>query len=350
MTQTPEDPKNPYAKSFDPASAPGWNKHAADAAAPSEASAAPAPAAPTPPAPAAPPAATAPAAPAAPAQPAAWEANPYATQYHPGQGAAPAGAAAPAAPAMASAVPAPQAGALPAYPAPAAPAKRRKVWPWVLSGVGVVVVAIVAAAAILGPRLVEAVAGGFVNEDYQGEPVTAADAPANGGTMVVSSDERVAFEAPAEWVDGSSLFDSSTGSVGMPPGSEFVGVFLTADLLTSDTVPTLVVVMEGTPAGPVGATTLRTAHEGYLVGVQQGVEEQADTFWAEDSYAVTTALGLEGFRADIGATVQDTSVVASEFTFGHGDKMVFVQVMNYQGVADEEAIAAVLDTLRIDAE
>lgn len=344
MTQTPEDPQNPYAKSFDPASAPGWNKQAADAADPNAAPPAPAPAAPA-----------APTAPQAPAQPAAWETNPYAAQYHPGQGATQPAAPAQPAPAMAAA-PAPQPGALPAYaaapayPAPTVPAKRRKVWPWVVSGVGVVVVGIVAAAAILGPRLVEAVAGGFQNESYQGEPVTAADTAVNGGTLVVSSDERVAFEAPAEWVDGSSVFDPGTAATGMPPGSEFVGVFLTSDLLMSDTVPSLVIVMEGTPVGPVGASALRTAHEGYLVGVQKGIENQADTFWAEDSYAVTTALGLEGFRADVGATVQGTRVVASEFTFGHGDKMVFVQVMNYEGTADEEAISAVLDTLRIDAE
>lgn len=227
-----------------------------------------------------------------------------------------------------------------------APPRKRKVWPWVVGAVGLLVV--------VGGGLAALAVGaigsmnGDQNENYVGEPVTAGDAPTVGVDVLVSDDERVAFEVGADWVDAAEFIDVSAFEVKGNDDVETVGVYYTADPLSSAEAPSLVIVMAGSPTRELGSSAVEATHKGFLKGMTSGASEaEMDTTFA-DAAPVTTALGLDGLVTVARVNVQGVDVRLEGYTFVRSDRYVAVMVTNYSGKEDAAASSLVLDTLRID--
>ena len=233
-----------------------------------------------------------------------------------------------------------------APPAWAPPAAKRKAWPWVVGVLGFLVVAGGAAAVGLG------VLGDLTadqNANYDGAPVTMADAPTIGSEVVVSPSGSVAFEIDSGWVPVGSYLDLEAVSASLPPEASFVGAFFTSDPTTArSVVPTLVMVLEGSPEGQVGSVDVDKAHAEFVAGGVQSLASTGLTAVTSEPRSVVTANGLEGQVSDLSLSVDGAEVRAYEFTFARSERVVFVQVMAYTDEFDTAAAALVTDSLRID--
>lgn len=156
-----------------------------------------------------------------------------------------------------------------------APAKKRKVWPWVVGGVGtLVVLGGVGTLVVLG---VIGAANADQNENYTGAPIVAGDSATLGDKVLISDSGAVAFEIGPDWVDANDLMDVASAVGPLPEGGSLMATYFTADPSTSTgTTPTLVMVVEGAPPGQIGPISLKSAHEGYIAGALQGLEGTGD--------------------------------------------------------------------------
>jgi hypothetical protein len=289
---------------------------------------------------------------AAPPAPAYGQAAPPAPAY--GQMAPPApayGQAPPPAPAYGQAPPMPAPPQNPAWGAPppiwnAAPAKKRKVWPWVVGGVGaLVVLGGVGALVVLG---VIGATNADQNEHYTGDPITAADLPALGDKVVVSADGAVAFEIGDSWVDATNLVGSSAVEQ-LPEGATYAGMYFTSDPATAtDHIPTLVMILEGAPSNQVGPINLQQAHDGYMSGALDSAKQLGADASFEGPNPVTTAHGLDGLVSGISGDAQGVPIRVHSYTFVRSKRVVWVEVSAYTVDFDDATAALITDSLRID--
>ncbi len=278
-------------------------------------------------------------------QPAAPDAAPPAQQAAPPAqpfGDQPYGQAAP----MAAALQNPAWGAPPPAWSPA-PAKKRKAWPWVLGIVGgLVVLGGVGTAVAFG---VNGALHADQNDNYTGAPIATGDAPVLGDQVFISDSGTVAFETGSGWFDANSIVDAGGASSGLPDGTSMAAAYFTADPATAgDVPPTLVLVIEGAPAGQVGPADVKAAHDGAVSGVVKSFNSSGTDVTSTGPESLTTANGLDGMVSTVSGTLGGMQVRLYGYTFARGERVVFVQVASYTGELDDATAAMVTESLRID--
>lgn len=225
-----------------------------------------------------------------------------------------------------------------------APPRKRKVWPWVVGGIGVVVVLVVAA--VLAFFAVGSAAVDGLNPDYDAPPVARTDPASDGGTLIVSDDAKVSFEAGPGWTDESAfLLGSLDGASDVPV--TYMAAWTTGDLAT-DPSASLVVVSAAVETIPLISATLNVEHQSYITSFVQSAPTGGAGTQVGDPEPATTSSGLSGLHSVITIDSDYALITADIYTFGRGKNVVFVQVVSYNGQSDDVAARQVLDSLRIE--
>lgn len=229
----------------------------------------------------------------------------------------------------------------PAY----APAKKRKVWPWVVGGVGgmlVLGIGAVFAVSTLGNAAVDA-----VNPDYEGAPIEANDVAKNGGELVMADDGKVAFEIDPTWADeAAGVFGNSLD--GGDVEITFSGAW-SAPFESGQTDTSLIMVLAGPEKVPVTGALLDVEHEAYLSSFKTSLDDLTVTTIISNAEPYTTAGGLSGRSSEIQISVDGVpSMSGTLYTFARGRNLVYVQTLSTDVDAETDMGAIVLDTLRID--
>lgn len=229
----------------------------------------------------------------------------------------------------------------------ATPAKKRKVWPWVVGGVGaLVVLGGVGAVVILG---VIGANNADQNENYTGAPIVAGDAPTLGDEVLISDSGAVAFDIGSSWVDANDLMDVASAVGPLPKGGSLMATYFTANPSTSvGKTPTLVMVVEGAPPGQIGPIDLKFAHDNYIKGALAGLDKSGMTATTTEAVALTTTNGLDGLVTSLSLDSDGVPIRAYEYTFVRSQRVVYVQIMSYDGSFDDATAALVTDSLRIN--
>lgn len=226
-----------------------------------------------------------------------------------------------------------------------APAKKRKVWIWVVTGIGTLVafgIAAIATFAFLGNAAVKG-----LNPDYGANVVAADDVATAGGTLIIGEGANVAFEVGSAWPDQSQLL-ANDGSAITGITVTYLGAWSTADLSTAPNV-SLVMVEAGEEKVALTSASLRAEHKSGIAGFVGGLGTQITDVQVADAVPYTTASGLNGLHSSFSAKAQGFTLAGDIYTFARGKNIFALQVVSYNGVRDESAIAQVLDTLRIDS-
>ena len=238
----------------------------------------------------------------------------------------------------------------PAWGAPAptwnaAPAKKRKVWPWVVGGIGTVVVlgiGAIVAALFIGKAAVDG-----LNPDYAAAPVTQQDVATNGGTLIIDDAADSAFEVDPAWIDQKDLVLGQEDVSGEAALS-YIGAWSTAELTGGQDV-SLVTVIVGKEKIPLISATLSAEHQLSVTGFMNGFSGQATNVQVSDASPATTASGLAGLHSTFSADLQGLTIAGDLYTFARGNNFVLLQVTSYNGVPDAAAVNQILDTVRLDS-
>lgn len=225
-----------------------------------------------------------------------------------------------------------------------APAKKRKAWPWVVGGIGALVVlgvATVVAFFFIGNAAVDG-----LNPNYDAPTVAEGDVATSGGTLVIADGAMVAFEAGQGWTDQSGAV---LENVEIPGNAKltYMGVWATVDP-TVDPSTTLVMVSAGEESIPLVTATLKVEHQAYIASFLGAVPTTGVETHVSDPVSAVTASGLSGLHSDITVNSDGMNVVVSVYTFARGKSVAFLQVISYNGAVDAPSGQQVLDTLRID--
>ncbi len=223
----------------------------------------------------------------------------------------------------------------PAY----APAKKRKVWPWVVGGVGLLVV--LAGAAIGGIVWLGNTATNSANPDYSAATIGDGDKAAPGSTMFVGASGKFALEIPDEWVNVTADVAPLMGDPDVD-GFENVGFEAWTDGdPTAGYATTLIMVLD--TEGPlILEGDVPEFHDGFVKGA--GGTLTATEFSVQPN--VTTSHGLEVSYSHGDAVINGTPATLEVHTAGRGNHMITVMVIDYIGTGVN--YPEVVDTLRID--
>ena len=222
------------------------------------------------------------------------------------------------------------------------PGARKRSWRglwWGLGIAGVLGLGVIAALIVfIIPKLSP------MSPDYTGAPVTASDVASEGALLALSSGDTVAVEIPEGWVDAATYVDTAEMSVGLPAGTEWLGVWFTS-APSGTNPPELVMVAEAnSQAAGIGSLS---DFQNQVIGGASGSDGVSGV---GDTTDVTLANGLEGKRTtvtiDVGDGMTATMVVA---TFGHGRRLAMVMWTSYSGPVDEAKLQALMESLRIDS-
>ncbi len=229
-------------------------------------------------------------------------------------------------------------------PVPVA-AKKRKVWPWVLGGVGALVVlgvGVIVAALVIGKAAVDG-----LNPNYSAPAVTQQDVAKHGGTLIISDDSVVAFEVDPSWVDQKEMVGAQQ-AVNSAASLSYAGAWSTADLTKGKDV-SLVTVVVGQEKIPLIRATLNAEHQAGVKGFMNGFPASASNVQVSDATAASTASGLDGLHSTFSANLKGLNIVGDLYTFARGKNFVLVQVTSYNGTRDPAAVKQILDTLRLNS-
>ncbi|NTV38356.1 MAG: hypothetical protein HGA51_00125 [Demequinaceae bacterium] len=227
----------------------------------------------------------------------------------------------------------------------AAPTKKRKVWPWVVGGVGGA--AVLGVAAIVVVLFVGKAAVDGVNPNYDAPPVTQQDVATGGGTLVIADGANASFEIDPAWTDQTELVLGGD-SLGDDVALSYIGAWSTADFAAGQDV-SLITVIVGTEGLPLIDATLRAEHESSVDGFFSGLGGEATDVQVTDTVPATTASGLEGLHSSFTAGFQGLTLAGDLYTFARGQNVFMVQVTSYNGIKDETSAKQILDTARIDS-
>jgi hypothetical protein len=237
----------------------------------------------------------------------------------------------------------------PAWGAPppswnSAPPKKRKVWPWVAGGVGAVVALGIGAIAIFALIGNAAVTG--LNPHYSAKDVEANDVATAGGTLIIGDGATLAFEVDSAWPDQSQLMNTGDNAF-KGVTTTYIGAWSTDDVSKVPDV-SLIMVEAGQETVPLTAVTLRAEHKSGIKGFVDSLGSTVTDVTVDDAVSYTTASGLKGLHSTFSGNTQGLTLAGDIYSFGHGKNVFFLQVVSYNGVRDDAAIAQILDTLRID--
>ncbi len=225
------------------------------------------------------------------------------------------------------------------YPEPT-PVKRSKrgLW-WGLGVAGVLGLALVAALVVVVLPKFEP-----ISSEYTGAPVTTEDVAPPGYVAVISDSETVAADIPEVWIDATTLVDLSAVLASMPEGQTMIGTWYTDDPRT-DPSAQVVMLLEYPPT---------FGSRGTLDDLQQGTVDAASqntsTTYVGPTTAFTTDTGLEGRRTAISLALgDDIEANTVSAAVAHGRRVVLLSWTAYNSSPDEAGIAALLNSLRVDA-
>ena len=222
-----------------------------------------------------------------------------------------------------------------------APPKKRKVWPWVLGGIGAVVV--LGVAAVVGFFVIGTAAVDAVNPNYDAPPVAAGDVATTDGTIMVVDNAHVAFEVGPQWTDQTDQIFGASNPVTDTP-INYASAWTTVAEPTAEDA-TVVMILTGTEARPLVLADLKKEHNDFIKSFLDGAGSSVDP---GDSSSYTTAYGLKGLRTAFTIDVNGLTTACNVFSFVRGDQVVFVGVFSYTGVPDDAAADQIVGTLRIE--
>ncbi len=230
----------------------------------------------------------------------------------------------------------------PVWDAPVA--KKRKVWPWIVAGVGALfLLGIVAIVALyfVGKGAIDA-----SNSDYDAPVVTAADVATEGGTLVIADGANVAFEVGPGWTDSS---DEVLAGYEIPGDVKvtYMGAWATADPY-ADPLASLTLISAAEEKIPVIHAALAVEHESYISSFLGALPTTGVSVSTSDSSPATTASGLRGLHSVMTIDANGVRTVTSVYTFARAKNVVFLTVYSYDGSDDLASAQQLLDTLRID--
>ena len=229
-----------------------------------------------------------------------------------------------------------------AWPPPAS--TQRKVWPWVVGGIGTL--ALLGIAGVIAVVLMGKAAVDGLNSDYDAPEVTAQDTATSGGTIVISDDAAMAFEPGPDWTNETSTFLGDFGDVG-DVRITFTGAW-TIENYGADPSATIVMALAGKEPLPLVRSSLEVEHALFIDSFTESFTQQGSAVTMGQREDATTSSGLAGLSSTFTASMQTGLMQGEIHSFARGNNVVFVVTLSTSMSGSDAAMDQVLETLRLD--